>query len=288
MEKVKFLLCYFVLVFVFIVSGMFTNVLAFDDFADGLYVEAQSSKAKDKPSEEGKQGGSVTKGFDKSLKAQCPRSLITLFEHYTNECYRCHIEGTFEVKETPPDATMVYPDGVKVVNDTMYYKLYAEISFDGLKKFEEALDYLKWHPNIKNVHISILSPGGSLFVAWQYIARIEMLKSKYNVTTFVPGFAASAAFLIWVGGNERVCYEHSVLMHHELWSFEFFKIEDVSDTEESARVKRFLQDNIHDYLLKRCILTREQLDNYVKGVHDYWMNGKEALEVGFATKIIDS
>lgn len=229
----------------------------------------------------------VTKGHETKVEPQCPRTLLHNKHTAYHVCTNCHVNPTWEIKEVDPDVGRDYPNtNMRIRGDTLIYKVHLGISYTALDDLEEALEYLEWHPEVKKIEIEILSGGGHMFVAWQMISKLEAAKKNYHVTTIVPGFAASAAFMLFCAGDERLVYDNSILMHHELWSFEFLKVEDVSGAEENARVKRLFQDNIHDYLIKRSILTKEQLDEYIKGERDYWMTGSDALEVGFATGLM--
>jgi ATP-dependent protease ClpP protease subunit len=187
---------------------------------------------------------------------RCPKSQIS----DQSQCFNCHTQPSFKLKEAPPDETYTFPYKMHFEGNVAVFKVRGGIDASDVSELESVLEYLSWHPEISTLQVEILSGGGSLFVAWQLIAALESVKSKYAVRTVVHGFAASAAFLLWMAGDERLTYPNAILMHHELWTFEMFKMEDVSSSEETARVKRFFQDNIHDYLVARSILTKEQLD----------------------------
>lgn len=235
-------------------------------------------------SEEPKPVPMVTKGFDKLIAPQCPYTLIQQHESAIHTCQQCHVGVHWKLKEEAPDVQHDYPYGlIKIEEDLATYQIVGEIGQPAMERLAEMFNYIAWHPCVRKVNIEILSGGGSLILAWQMIAVIESYKAKYEITTIVPGFAASAAFLIFCAGEERLVYEFATLMHHELWQFSFFSFDDVSSSEEKARIMRKFQDNIHDYLMRRSILTREQLDEYIRGAADYWMTGGEALDVGFAT-----
>ena len=229
----------------------------------------------------------ITKGYDKKIAPQCPVRLIESHEGNISTCKECHVVPTWEIKESPPDIRMDYPYGlVKIDKDLATYQIVGDIGLQSMEKLAEMFNYLEWHPCVKRVDIEILSGGGSLLLAWQMIAIIESYKSKYEITTKVPGFAASAAFLIFCAGENRLAYEYALIMHHELWTFSFYAFDDVSSSEEKARVMRLFQNNMHNYLVKRSILTNEQLDALIKGELDYWMTGSQAVEVGFATGLL--
>lgn len=148
--------------------------------------------------------------------------------------------------------------------------------------------WVAWHPEIKHVVFNIFSPGGSLFDASAIITEMDKAKSRgVVVETRVYGFAASAAFTIFVNGSDghRVIGEMGELMWHELWTFKFFDVSSPSDKEEEARVLRHLQDTIQERIAKRGKLSKEELDEKIRK-KEFWMNGPEAVEYGFADKLV--
>ena len=230
----------------------------------------------------------VTKGFDKKIAAQCPRTLTQQFENSAVSCLICH-SNDWSLRELEPGHNKAWPRNVRVFSDTAYLQLYDAISSNALEQLGNLSNYLQWHKEIKHIDIDILSPGGSLMIGWQMIGQIESIKSQgIKVTTRANGFAASAAFLLFCGGDERIVYEHALLLHHELWTFKMYQLDDPSSAEENSRVMRLMQDNIHHYLIKRGMITKEQLDTYVRGEKDYWMTGAEAFKAGFATSVVRS
>lgn len=273
--------------FIVILIGICMVVFVSGVSANGYYGRGdygETAKAKEKP----KLPDTVTKGFDKKIAPQCPYTLIQQHESDINTCQKCHVGTHWKIKEERPDIQMDYPYGgnTKIVGEMCDYKIQGAIDLSAMDKLTKLFVYLAWHPEVKKVNIGILSGGGDLFVAWQMVTIIESHKAKYKITTKIPGFAASAAFMLFCAGDIRLVYKHAILMWHEMWSFKMFSFDTVSSSEEKARVFRKLQDNVHSYLVARSILTKEQLDEYVKGVKDYWMTGTEALDVGFATGLI--
>ena len=60
-------------------------------------------------------------------------------------------------------------------------------------------------------------------------------------------------------------------------------IDTPSKKEDEAKVFRHLQDTIHNWLVTRSTneLTKDEIDAWVRH-KDYWMNGKDVIELGFA------
>ena len=63
-----------------------------------------------------------------------------------------------------------------------------------------------------NLHIS--SNGGDLIIGLAFYDYIK--NNKYQINTYVDGYCASAASLIFLGGKERFMSENSFIMIHQL------------------------------------------------------------------------
>ena len=218
------------------------------------------------------------------VKGKCPKTQVV---GDVGDCMRCHVEGSFAVKETLPDATFAYPNRATKIfqgkNPFGYYVL-EDILPDPLKEY---LDYLEWK-GIKKAVIELYSPGGSLFAAWRIVGIMNMAKAKGMVIeTRCHGFAASAGFLIFISGSmgHRAISPQSEVMWHELISFKFIAIDTPSSSEDEAKILRHLQDTANEYIATRCKLSKEELDKRVKN-KEFWMNGKEAYRDGFADKLL--
>lgn len=218
-------------------------------------------------------------------KGKCP---ITQVVGDVADCLRCHVVGNFAVKDTAVDATRNYPTyDMKILEDAAGeygYFLLTAIEPDNVMKF---LDYLREH-KIKRAVVEIFSPGGSLFGAWRIVGLFTMAKSQgIVIETRVHGFAASAGFLIFIAGSmeHRSISPQSEIMWHELMAGSYFKIETPTSSEEEAKILRHLQDTANEYIASRCNLTKEDLDQRVKN-KEFWLNGKQAYEEGFADKLL--
>ena len=224
-------------------------------------------------------------------KAECPKTKI-VGDVY--DCFRCHImklndgNPVFGLKEIRPDAHMVYPDGVKIINGKGYFMVESIDSNLG-DKVMDYFRYLKIH-NIKNAEMEIHSGGGSLFEAWRIKGMMDEFKAEGNIIeTRLRGIALSAGSLIFLAGTRghRYANPQSEMMFHELWSFAFFKFESVSDKEDEAKIYRHLQDTLSQWVTTRGRIAKEELDAKIRK-KEFWINGQEAFELGFVDKLINS
>jgi len=215
---------------------------------------------------------------------KCPKTLMQ------KDCFSCHIAGNFKVKETAPDAHLVYPVfGMRIADDGPYGKIgyyhLKDIDASYIKSFFDYLD-LK---GIKKAVIDIHSPGGPLFDGQRIIGLIrDWQKNGGTVTTKVYSMAFSAGFLVFVSGDVRLVDEYAELMWHEIQSYSGFgfTISTPSDKEQEGKIMRHLQDVLHEYLSTRCKLSKEEIDRRVSKRQEWWMSGKKAVEFGFADGFI--
>ena len=217
----------------------------------------------------------------------CPKTLIS----DNKMCLNCHVMSgkSFRLKEFPEDAHIKYPTNASIVEvggkQEGTYEVYGEISNLVYDRLSKAFDFFL-NRGINKVTIEIYSYGGDLFAAWRIKGLIEnWIESGGQIDTKVYGGAVSAAAILFAVGQERIAHAQAEIMFHELWTFSFFEVSTPSDTESKAKVLRHLQDNITSWLASRCDLTKEELDSLMKK-KEYWLNGKEAFEIGLATKLI--
>lgn len=209
----------------------------------------------------------------------CPRTTMA------TDCLQCHVRGNFGVRETAPDAQLVYPfTGMRVILEggiPKGYYLLGEIESTEIRQFFE---YLDGH-GIKVAVIEIHSPGGALFSALRIVGLIRnWQKSGGKVEMRLYGMAFSAGFYIFTAGDVRLVDEYASLMWHEIQSFGGFgvKVETPSDKEDEAKILRGLQDVSHAYLATRGKLSKKEIDQRVAKRQEWWMTGAEAVKFGFA------
>uniref|UniRef100_A0A6M3JH49 Putative protease n=1 Tax=viral metagenome TaxID=1070528 RepID=A0A6M3JH49_9ZZZZ len=227
-----------------------------------------------------------SKDQKKAAKAfECPYSHIS----DQDKCFKCHgIGKEFKViKETPEDAWRDYPScHVRVIDGIGYYDLNGEIGHGitgGL--IQGFFRYLLKH-EIKTAVIEIQSPGGSLFEGWRVKGYIEAAQAQgIKVETRVYSFAASAGFLIFMAGDTRTVAPTAELMWHELMTFSMFSLDTPSDKEDAARILRHLQDSANNWISERSGQDKDKLDAKIRK-KELWVNGKEAVDMGFATGFI--
>ena len=205
----------------------------------------------------------------------CPKTLMK------DSCLTCHSYPTFILKEINPESRYEYPiTNMRLVGDTAHYVLQTVRAGE----VQDFFDYILWHPFVKKIVIEVHSPGGSLFDGYKIVGMMQhMMAQGYVIETRVYGFAASAGFLIAASGTKghRFVSPTSESMWHELMSFTMFAIDTPSDSEEKARVLRHLQDTANEWLASVGNLTMSELNEKIRK-REFWLNGREAVEFGFA------
>lgn len=203
----------------------------------------------------------------------CPKTKIS----DQKQCLNCHTAPNFRLRESAPLEGYLHPDWLRLVNSQ--FEGYFLMTDTDAVPIDEFFKYLNRH-GVKRATIEIFSPGGSMMQAWRIVATIEA-NPQIEVTTKVKGYAASAGFMILVAGKKRLVSPTSLLMWHELQTFKMFDISSPSDKEEEARVLRLFQDNANSWLAARSKISKDRLDQLIKK-KEFWMTGKQAIEMGFA------
>lgn len=148
---------------------------------------------------------------------------------------------------------------------------------DDVTSYDFAKELAQINTNLK---VRINSYGGEVS---QGLAIYNLLKSFDNeVTTVCDGFACSSASVIFMAGDERIMNKASLLLIHNAWT------QAVGDSNELRKQANDLEK-----------VTKPSIDIYVSATgqdeskiremmdEETWLTSDEALEMGFATKIIE-
>ena len=131
-----------------------------------------------------------------------------------------------------------------------------------------------------DLRVRINSYGGE---ASEGLAIYSLLKSfNHKVTTICDGFACSCASVIFMAGQERIMNQSSLLLIHNAWTY----AEGDSNAlrKKADDLEKITQPSIDIYTsvtgLKESVI-KEMMDE------EKWITPQEALEMGFATKVLD-
>lgn len=138
--------------------------------------------------------------------------------------------------------------------------------------------------DLKHVDVHINSLGGSVA---EGIAIYNLLKnSQAHITTYVDGFACSAASIVFCAGDDRIMPESGILMIHHPWEY---TMGNAKTLEEEAKVLTKLSASLEKIYLANSTLKEDEIKELLDGEtgDGTWMSAEEAKNYGFATEIIE-
>lgn len=134
--------------------------------------------------------------------------------------------------------------------------------------------------DVDEIHVHINSAGGSAFDG---IAIGNILKNhKAKVIIHIDGWAASAASIIAMAGDEVIMPSNTMMMIHQASTFEYGNAEVF---EKTAKDLRKVDKAVIASYRKRFVGTDEELYNLLK--EETWLNADEAVALGLADTIAD-
>jgi ATP-dependent protease ClpP protease subunit len=191
-------------------------------------------------------------------------------------CLMCHQAKTFKVNPTINSKILLDDNKEK-------YGYYVLTDIDDIE-VKNFFDYIITN-KIKKVTIESNGPGGSLLAAWRIIGIINNAKSNnIQVDTKVLGYALSANFIVFMAGDKRIVSPYAEMMYHEV-RMKDYKEQTPSSAKEDADVLIHLQESVDEYISNKCDMTKEELKAKIKN-KEYWLNGREAKKLNFATHIL--
>lgn len=209
---------------------------------------------------------------DMKMFGECP---ITHTIGSIKGCLSCHEIRTFKVQPTNNSKILINKNSEKYG----YIKV-SNLNDDEVKMF---FDYLIEH-NINKALIESNGPGGELFKAWRIIGIVNEVRERgISVDTIVYGYAASANFIVFMCGENRIASPYAELMYHQVRKRDFREKTPI-ETQNEADIMKHIQDSVNKYIADKSKLTLEELKKRIIN-KEFWMNGKEALEMGFVTEV---
>lgn len=131
----------------------------------------------------------------------------------------------------------------------------------------------------KNINVHINSMGGDV---GEGLAIYNTLKnSGKNVTTYCDGFACSAASVVFMAGSERVMSRETLLMIHNAWTV---SVGNADGLRKDADDLDKINETMSNAYLEGTNISKEDLKALMD--NETWITADEAMQYGFATKII--
>lgn len=129
------------------------------------------------------------------------------------------------------------------------------------------------------IEVNIASNGGDLFAASEIYTMLK--NDPHNVTVNIQGLAASSASIIAMAGDEINIAPTAQMMIHQVWSNVQGNADDMRSSADSLDSAD--QAVVNAYAMKTG-LDPESILSMMQ--QETWMNAQEAVDKGFADKIM--
>jgi ATP-dependent Clp endopeptidase proteolytic subunit ClpP len=144
----------------------------------------------------------------------------------------------------------------------------------------EFLRELKDLGDVDSIDLRIHSPGGSVLDGWAIANGIK--NHPAHVVATVEGLAASMGSVVLLSADEIQVPQNAYVMIHNVSGGAFGEAEEL---ESMAALMRKLQDDVTDFYANATGKDREEIAEMMAA--ETWMNGADAVEHGFATRVLE-
>jgi ATP-dependent Clp endopeptidase proteolytic subunit ClpP len=144
----------------------------------------------------------------------------------------------------------------------------------------EFLRELKDLGDVDSIDLRIHSPGGSVLDGWAIANGIK--NHPAHVVATVEGLAASMGSVVLLSADEIQVPQNAYVMIHNVSGGAFGEAEEL---ESMAALMRKLQDDVTDFYANATGKDREEIAEMMAA--ETWMNGEDAVEHGFATRVLE-
>lgn len=150
------------------------------------------------------------------------------------------------------------------------------------KQFAEELKKLP--SSIKEIHLRVNSPGGSVFDGMAIYEKIKSEKSKgRKVVAYVDGVAASMASVIILAADEVIIGDGAFIMIHKPLVGAYGN---ATELERMISILDKIEDQMIGIYAKKTGMSKLEISNALAA--ETWYNSDEALEAGIADKKFDA
>jgi ATP-dependent Clp endopeptidase proteolytic subunit ClpP len=144
----------------------------------------------------------------------------------------------------------------------------------------EFLRELKDLGDVDSIDLRIHSPGGSVLDGWAIANGIK--NHPAHVVARVEGLAASMGSVVLMSADEIEVPQNAYVMIHNVSGGAFGEADEL---ESMAALMRKLQDDVTDFYANATGKDREEIADMMAA--ETWMNGQDAVEHGFATRVLE-
>lgn len=170
-------------------------------------------------------------------------------------------------------------------NNIYIYGAITPESCENLKTKLQDLDYngrifkINYNTDPPPINLHIQSTGGSLLNSLYIVDLIQSLETPIN--TFVDGYAASAASIISVVGNNRYMTKNSMILIHQLSSGKEGKFQELDDDMKNLQQ---LMNKVKRIYLEHTNIPFLELNEILQ--HDLWLDAETCKKYGLVDEII--
>lgn len=165
-------------------------------------------------------------------------------------------------------------------SDTAEISIYDEIGYWGVTAKDFISEFNAKTKDATKVSLSINSPGGSVFDGFAIVNALKASGKEIHVT--VMGLAASMASVIAMVGKTRKMPANTMLMVHNALTGVYG---DAADLQKVAGTLENIDNSIVGAYVGATGQTEAKIRDLMSA--DTWMTAAEALDLGFATEVID-
>ena len=134
--------------------------------------------------------------------------------------------------------------------------------------------------DVDTIDLRIHSPGGSVLDGWAIANGIK--NHPAHVVARVEGLAASMGSVVLMSADEIEVPQNAYVMIHNVSGGAFGEADEL---ESMAALMRKLQDDVTDFYANATGKDREEIADMMAA--ETWMNGEDAVEHGFATRVLE-
>jgi ATP-dependent Clp endopeptidase proteolytic subunit ClpP len=134
--------------------------------------------------------------------------------------------------------------------------------------------------DVDSIDLRIHSPGGSVLDGWAIANGIK--NHPAHVVARVEGLAASMGSVVLMSADEIEVPQNAYVMIHNVSGGAFGEADEL---ESMAALMRKLQDDVTDFYANATGKDRQEIAEMMAA--ETWMNGEDAVEHGFATRVLE-
>ena len=132
------------------------------------------------------------------------------------------------------------------------------------------------------IHLYIQSCGGNCFEGFALYDLI--INSKTPVYTYVTGWAASMAFVLFVAGKKRYISKHATLMIHQPSHFMYGKYKDIKENQDMID---WIYNTVMNIVQERTSISKKEIDDMTDKKRDIYYHQEEAIKKKIATEVYE-